>query len=426
MRNWFAACIGFAMMFPVRLVEGANVRLPDVAAALLACGAVAALALRGPRVRSIHWSYFAIALLTFGWIGTDLTFRSYLPFNQSVSMILVRWLVALPSAYYAAVLAQDRAFRKWLVLGVVVGCLATNALTLSDLMTYRLTGQPQFLLQENSGLIKGDYRACGILDGANGAAIAGLFLVPFLIGAAEEFACYRLALAVSVPTICVVFYATQSRGPTLVSVGLLLLWGLMRRPKLLLQPVAVVILLGGLVAIADPVAHLPGSADDGLLGVITSRFGNDTAMQGDVSDRTDTTITSLQLAFDHPFGMGSTYEAPLEQATGFTATHNALTQLALMAGLPLSGLIIVMLAGGALRVFTARCRPQHWVGLYILLVSMFESAFYIPFFSFVVLWVIARTTLEAPGDAPSMMQSGLHTIDEGEGGPAPGRGLSVR
>jgi hypothetical protein len=426
MRTWLAACIGFAMMFPVRLVAGANVRLPDVAAALLACGAVAALAVRGPRARSIHWHYFVIALLTTGWIGADLTFRSYLPFNQSVSMILVRWLVALPSAYYIAVLAQDQAFRKWLVLGVVVGCLATTTLTLSDLMTYRLTGHPQFLLEENSGLIKGDYRACGILDGANGAAIAGLFVVPFLIGAAEEFGCYRLALAVSVPTIGVVFYATQSRGPMLVSLGLLLLWGLMRRPALLLQPVAVVVVLGGLLAIADPVVHLPGTADDGLLEVITARFGNDTAIEGDVSDRADTTITSLQLAFEHPFGMGSSYEAPLEQATGFAATHNALTQLALMGGLPLTGFITAMLAGAALRVFKVRCHLQHWVGLYVLLVSMFESAFYIPFFSFVVLWVVARTTLDDPGDAPLIMHSGSHTIDEGEGGPVPARGAGIR
>jgi hypothetical protein len=367
-----------------------------------------------------------IALLTIGWIGIDLTFRSYMPFNQSVSMILVRWLVALPSAYYIAVLAQDRAFRKWLVLGMVVGCLATNLLTLSDLMTYRLTGHPQFLLVENSGLIKGDYRACGILDGANGAAIAGLFLVPFLIGAAEEFGCYRLALAVSVPTIGVVFYATQSRAPMLVSLVLLLLWGLMRRPALLLRPVAVVAVLGGLLAMADPGVHLPGTGNDGLLGVITGRFGNDTALEGDASDRAATTITSLQLAFEHPFGMGSTYEAPLEQATGFAATHNALTQLALMAGLPLTGFIIVMLCRGALRVFTVRGLPQHWVGLYVLLVSMFESAFYIPFFSFVVLWVIARTTLEAPGDVPAIMQSGSNTFEEGEGGPTPARGLSLR
>jgi hypothetical protein len=405
MRNRIPACIGFGLMFPVRLADGINVRLTDVVAVLLACGAGAALA-ASSRNRPIHWAYFAIALLTVGWIGADLTFRAYLPFNASTGMIVVRWSVALPAAYYLAVLGRDKAFRKWLILGIVAGCLATTALTVSDLINFRLTGRPLFLLEANPGLLKDDYRACGILEGPNGAAIAGLFTVPFLIGAAEEFGWHRAAVLLSIPTLCIVFYATQSRGAMLASLGLL-----------------AVVVVGSLFALVEPNIHLPGNSDDdGLFGLFAARFSNETAIEGNLSGRSDTTITSLALAFEHPFGMGSTYEAPLDQATGFEATHNALTQLALMGGLPLAGIVTLMLAGSALRIFKRPCQVQHWVALYVLLVSMFESAFYNPFFSLVVLWVVAQTTMEDSG----LMASGSRRIRNSDGSVVQAHNVSER
>jgi hypothetical protein len=130
-------------------------------------------------------------------------------------------------------------------------------------------------------------------------------------------------------------------------------------------------------------------------------------MGGNMSDRVGTTVASLELVLKHPFGMGSTYEAPMDQLTGYDATHNALTQLALMAGLPLAVLITVMLLDTARKVFLGRHRIQYWVAVYVLGVSMFESAFFIPFFSVITLWLIAQPTACAAGSE----QSGLHSLD---------------
>jgi O-Antigen ligase len=408
MRKWIAALIGFGTMCPFGLTSSVNIRSNDVVAVLLVCAACAAVASSRRYTRPVPFAYFVIALLTIGWIGADLTFRVYMPQNEAATMILVRWIVAAPAAFYLALLCDDPLFRKYMIVGAVIGCLGTTALTAFDLAVFNATGAPAFTHDEaRVTWVDSGYRPFGILGHPNGAAIGSLFIVPFLIGAAEEFGRQRLALIVASSTLCTVFYLTENRSAMIASVVLLSMWGITRRPALVVTGCASIAVVIGLIYLFDPLAFSPQYDDPGLFAALVNRFGTNEAMDDNAAGRMATTAGSLELALAHPFGMGSTYEAPLDQLAGMGTTHNALMQLALMGGIPLALLVTVLLGRVALKLFSPGRLIHQWVALYLLIVCMFEAIFYLPFFSLLILWVIARDLLpeQVAATAPEVQYS---------------------
>lgn len=398
MRKWIAAVVGFGTMCPWRLLDTINLRSNDVVAVLLACAAAAAFLSSSRRDRPMHIAYLAIALMTVGWIGADRTFGAYMPQDMAATMLMVRWIVAIVAAFYLAILCEHTTFRKYLIAGFIVGCLATTALAIFDFTTYQLTGQPAFLPEETDiTYVNGDYRAIGILAHPNGEAIGSLFIVPFLIGMAEEFGMRRLAFVLAPAATCVVFYITQTRGAAIASAVLLLVWGLKRRFALVITGLAGAAVLGGVLLVANPASMMLSADGRNPLTEVVNRFNDASALDDNAADRVETTVASMQLAWSHPFGMGSTYETSLDEVTGFTATHNAWLQLALMGGLPLMAIVACIVGGAAIKtVFLPRYQTHEWVALYIVFVSMFEAAYYIPFFSMMVLWVVARALMPKP------------------------------
>jgi hypothetical protein len=402
MRNYVAALVGLATLFPARLIGGVNFRSNDLVAALLV-GAAAYHVLGDKREWRVPAIFVALALLTLGWLGAELNYRAYLPWTPSAAMILARWIVAIPAAFYLALLSQEVAFRRFFVAGAILGCLLTAGSLAFDFWTFQHTGAPAFPVDGSEpSFVNGDFRAGGIIGMANGAAIASLFVIPLLISAAEEFGWRRIPVA-GIPVLAVVFYTTQTRSASIAAAFLLLVWGLMRRPVLVLIGVAWLAILGGLLYAIDPNTLLPSGGGSDLITMVAARFNDDQATQNNAGERSSTTRSSLDLALHHPFGMGSTYEAPLDEATGFAATHNGLLQLALLGGIPLALLVTAQLVIAALGL-RAPPRPTHeWLALYVLIVSMFESTYYIPFFSTIVLWIVARTSsredIETAGSA---------------------------
>jgi hypothetical protein len=394
-RKYIGAIAGFGTLFPVQLLDGVGFRLNDAVAVLLACAAAIAIMTAPRGERRINVAYIAIGLCTVGWIGAEFNFSAYLPSNPPAAMILIRWVVAVPAAFYLMLLCRHPLFRKSFLLGAIIGCLASTACLVFDFITFQTTGSPAFRVDTTDiPFVNGDYRAVGLLGHPNGAAIASLFIVPLVIGASQEFRRQVCVLIVTVPVIATVFYTTQTRGALVASICLLLAWGLTHRPgRVLKSLVALAILVPLLLAIVPSVitAH---SADDDLVTMFTRRFTADSTMESNAVGRVDTTFTSIEMAFSAPFGMGSTYEGPLLRLTGFTATHNGLLQLALLGGLPLALLVTALLLRSAFNVLLPTRQTPNWTALYLLIVSLFEAVFYIPFFSFLVLWVIASLPAE--------------------------------
>ena len=154
MRKYIATVLGFGSLCPTRLVADFGFRLNDLVAVLIVCAAVAAVvSAPDKRHRGVHIAYAALALLTIGWIGAEINFRNYLAVDPAAAMILVRWIVAIPAAFYLAILAQDTVFRKHLIGGAIFGCIVSSALLVFDFLSFQTTGRPAF--ESDLGALQG-------------------------------------------------------------------------------------------------------------------------------------------------------------------------------------------------------------------------------------------------------------------------------
>lgn len=391
-----SAAFGFACACPLLLGAGANVRLNDVAAVLAAALAGASLFGAGRLDRSAPF-YLAVGVLTLGWIWAEIHYTSYMPGHPPAAMLLVRWIVAVPSAYVFSVLSADPATRKPLMCGLILGLLADTALLGYDYAVFQATGHPAFQQDPTQVFyVYRDYRAGGILGHPNGAAIASTFAVPFLIGAAEEFRWGWVAGALAAAVAVLVFLMTQTRSAMIAAAVLLLVWRLTARPG---QTVAACLAAASLLTVflaLDPTS--PGGAGEGGFAGALRRFTDQESVGENTSGRLETMLNALGLAVEHPFGLGSAYAPALGARAGYEATHNALLQLALLGGLPLTFFITAVLVAGASRVLRRGRTIENWAALYFLIVAMFEAIFFSPFVSLFVLWLAGRLAVQASTD----------------------------
>lgn len=367
------AALGFACACPLLLVSGVNMRLSDVACAVACVLAVWDLLRRGRR----HSGAGRLAAI--------------LASENSSRMVLVRWMLALPAGYWLCICTENPALRRATLWGFCGGWCTDTVLLAYDFVTFQATGFPAFTLDASRVTWVGnDYRAIGIFDHPNPAAIGSLFLVQLLIGLAEEGGSHGLAILLGWIATFGVFYVTRSRGAALTVSGLLLYWSLARMRRMA-KLVALLAVLGAAALCLCWPAGVDALVTRPDVTAMLARFTNSEALRENSAGRSDTILASLQLLRTHPLGMGSTYGPMLHDLTGaFDVTHNGLLQFALLGGLPLALITLAAFLRGAWQVWQRHAVTEHWLALYVLGTAMFEEICHIPTASIITLWLIAQ------------------------------------
>ncbi|TCZ63630.1 O-antigen ligase family protein [Roseicella aquatilis] len=330
------------------------------------------------------------ALLSILWIIAEVISMSLMTASGPAHFALVRWVMGLATGYWLAVLMDDPRYRRTVGLGLILGLVLSVGTILQDSLTFDptaavdLTPDAEEVLATRWGE-DGTYRAAGIFIHPNNAAAVGLLIVPLIIGFVEERRLPRLALLLAAVAIGVVFLTTQTRGSSGVA-ALLLIMHLLRSP--IAHRLIVVVLLLEILVLGILSGLLP-------LDAVLHRFAATGENAENLGGRLETTLYSLLLALENPLGLGSRYVPALQAATGFSATHNAYLQLALMGGLPLALFVTARLLSAAfLRAPRGRV-TESWVALYMLGSFFFENLFFAPPITLFTIWLLWRPTTRA-------------------------------
>lgn len=374
---------GALLGFPAQLPGGgAGLRTSELAAVL----AFMALLVAWRLGRPLHPAAGSLAValaLTLPWAGAELVAQSLHRDSGPAQMLLLRWCLALGTAYAVAALMAERRTRGPLCLGLAAGL----ALSLGSVVWDDMTFDPATLYLTPEALeritwINGEYRANGIFTHPNAAAGTVLLLVPLVAGLVEERLLPRAALLVALAAIVAVLLVTQTRGPTLFASILLALAIVRGSSKALLLVVAA----GGVAALMLLVANGGGESQASL----SLRLFDAQNVADGASDRGMTVLASVVLALENPLGLGSAYPQMLEAMTGFVSTHNAFLQLALMGGLPLAAFVTACLLRNAAGLFARRPGIEAWMAAYLVGAFLFEDQFFVPTFLVLALWLLWR------------------------------------
>ena len=339
---------------------------------------LASLVLRLSLHRAVGALLIAVALSTF-WIFDEISALSLHLGSVQSRMILVRWLMSVPTAYWLIVLMQNRRWRTLVTVGLLIGlliCLATVIwdYTLFDPMAH----VPDAFAEEQVAYLGDIRRATGIFSHPNAAAATVLLAVPLLLGLVDEGRVPRGLLAVAAVMIGCIFFTTESRAESGIAIALMG-WYFVRRS--FFHALATIVAIGLVFAVAATVKVDDPAAQQGL-------FGRATDFASGMGDRELTTRASFDIALENPLGVGSRYESMLQQRTGIDATHDGWAQLAMLAGWPLMLLVLIQCCRHAARLWS-RPRPiEAWVAAYILAALLFENQFFVPTFSAFCLWLV--------------------------------------
>ena len=379
-------CAGALLTFPARIPgTSTHVRTVD----LLSAAAVLCLFFFLLKHIELQRSIRTLALaagLSINWIIVDiLNYDSQLGSGRA-RMILFRWLMSLPIAYWITVLMSVKQHRRSLILGMTLGCV----LSLVSVAYENATFDPSKELNDSEdGLpvwIYDEYRASGIFSHPNAATAVVLLAVPLVVGAIEENLLSPMAIVIPIGLLGSMFFLTMTRGSSLVASIIIAFHLLIRFSR---RQVGVFLLFSGTICSAAFLALQTGSF--GTVPLVERLLDKENVSTG-AGERFATTAKSFDIALTHPFGVGSRYEQMLYQATGFTATHNGYLQLAMMAGIPLAFFVTIGLVKKAANLRNSSQRIEGWTATYLLGIFCFENQFFVATFSVLTLWLLCRTT----------------------------------
>ena len=383
MSRVLSGILGFACACPLLLVTGINFRLIDLANLASACVVAGTMALHG-RLTRLAYLYGFLVLLTLGWVWAEFSSAAYLPTERSATMILVRWVLAIPTAYLISNISQSNA-RHSLFTGILSGIVTIFLLLLYDYWTFEVTGRPAFEHDPSDIFFSySEFRASGIMGHPNEAAIACCLALPVVIGMIDEL---RFPAWAAVPValmVAAVFMVTETRSALIASLILLGCWLAITRPSVLYISITIIATMALLL-------HLSASAPDassGTLAMIVRRFTDLSAAEDNAEGRLGTVLGSFGLIASHPFGMGSAYVPALNALTGLNATHNGFLQLALLGGLPIALFVLAGLLKVGCGVFWSGRRVESWMAAYIVVVSLFEEIYFLPTIPIFVIWLL--------------------------------------
>lgn len=415
-RRLLACAFGAALGCNTLLPAGANVRILDV----VSIGSLMAFAWCAIAARRIDRGALVLAvvlLVSMEWAAAEAWVSGLRISDYKIQIVMLRWMLGCFAAYWVYVQTSDPATRRALFLGTILGAMAALWTVVHDFQTFDLTVNMPGLNLGDLAFINGAYRAQGMFTHPNEAAGIILLCAPLIIGLVEERRLPRLSLLLLVGIVVTVFWITQSRSPSAIVIILLALWALRNAPQLLMAAA----IAGAFGLVAGAFDLLPGISGD----VIADRLFN-SDLGTNAGDRLSTIMECVGIALNYPFGAGSIYVEMLARETGFTATHNALLQLAVMGGLPL---MVVVLTGLLRCTFTmfrrTPWRVEGWLALYLLCVFNTENYFYAAEISILTqfLVVVAWSRRAAPAGEPDAAELPAPPLPRRPALPGLGKGM---
>lgn len=398
-----ALLLGCCCVCAVSLTGGRGIRVSDVGMLGAAACTLALLPSINFQSRVVRL-YVLIAALSSCWVWAEFQYGALWGRDNGTTMVLVRWLVAIPAAYFIHRLSETPSNRRLLIVGLAAGLLVDISLLGYDYFSFELTGRPAFVSDHQVWYVNGTFRASGIEGGPNAASVGADFVVPVVLGAATEFRLTRWPAIPAAALALFVYIATQSRGEFAIAACLILIYVLKHPPgrtaMLAGLGVAFVAVSGLLIS---SVTH--AGLTNAELSELVSRFTNMGAIQGNADLREMTIWNSVGLALSNPLGMGASYPNALAFSTGYDATHNGFLQLALLGGLPLTAVIVGLLARGGIGIIRGLGGIRNWLAAYIIGICCFEAVFYEPYLPLLLLWAIGATTSRSRASRPRFPSS---------------------
>jgi hypothetical protein len=420
--RWGAVLAGMLVAFPgvVGVVGGVTggawPRTTDLLN--LVCGAWFVFAmLKTSRLHPVVLNLFVVWALTLPWVLWEVYELGGDP-DPPVQRLVIRWIMCGGAACMVTMLSETPVLRPCFFYGLLAGVAASSSTLVYDFLTFSPHDMPveelvTLAIYNGKDLNDFVYRAFGIFGHPNGAAGCVLIGVPVLIGLIQEGKAPRWSVVLALGFMGGVFYLTKSRGPLVVAAGLVGYWLWLHSRGFRLP----LVLAGAVAALAGLAANELRSGGE---SVLLERFLDMDAITVNADDRWWTIATSLDLLLRHPFGMGSAYVAPLEIATGTSATHNAYLELGLMGGLPIMVFVIVRLVRAAGLLFTPWRPVEAWLAAYLLGIFAFESYFLQVNIQLLTLWLVVSPLQSFARQATPQSRARTHAM----AGQRPAMGLS--
>lgn len=281
-----------------------------------------------------------------------------------------RWIIALGTAVGVLELLRS-SLRPYVLRGIVFGGLAQFVVLLLQFFGFIDLTLSLGLMAPDIDLkntVFGRWRPPGMY-GTNATPAVAALAVPAGLALLDEGYGRKRWVILAVFATVATCTMTLTRSTILVITAVFVVWGAIKtnNVKRVGAAVAVLIVVSTVVAIVGP----PGG---------WKRWEDASLESGNANIRIESTVGSVELALENPMGIGrERYPPLLDQRSGATATHNALTYVALAANLPLALYLLVYLAGRSITVFRQQTF-ESWLALLILGLCMWEEYFRNPVF----------------------------------------------
>ena len=378
-----AFLLGLALIFNPYVLpseaEGAP-RLSDVIALILAATLLFRwvsgyrYALRFP---VILWVVLGLILVWFA--------RDAIVTGTPLSTDSIRWLLAIPYAYALYRLTARTDTRTPLILGLCLGMvanvivLALQAAGLSELMVQVGLASGRW---SSIWVVGGHeaFRATGMWGHPNASAGVVALCFPLVCGLIDEKRLRTWWILAAWGVVFTSSMLTYTRSGVLVCALIFLLWtarslksGRSARWKLFF----LFAIAAALIVIGPPGGWW--------------RWLNEADLTTNSAGRIDSTLAAAQLALTNPLGVGADYARQLSALTreGIEATHNAWLYLALVAGVPLTAVILFGAARRLASLFFSSS-VEGWLALSLFGLFFFEEFFRVPCFVVLTLWIAIK------------------------------------
>lgn len=276
----------------------------------------------------------------------------------------IRWVVALGYALFAIKGIADEQMRTYFLKGIIwggVGNLVVLFLQFFGFLSLTLqlgVAAPDADILNATG---GTWRPPGMY-GTNGTSAVAVLCIPAALALYENGISSIWTVAGTFGVVVATSAITLTRSALLVAVVVLTVWGLLNAKG--------VKQIGGISL--GMVLIIPGIAVFGPPGG-WERWQGASLQSKNAQIRIRTTVASAELAIQNPTGFGrSGYQHALENRTGYSATHNAFTYLALSGGMPVAIVLVIFVFGRAASILGKR-DFMSWLSLTLLGLFMWEE-----------------------------------------------------
>ncbi len=351
--------LGFLLVFNLQFPPG----LPQAIRAIdyVGAGVLLVLTLYLVRHRSLPRRLFLRASLVVGvvaiWIAVSII--------DGRSLVEpIRWLLALGYAFLAIKGLSDKETNPYFLKGVLLGAVGNLGVLLLQFLGFLSLPVQLGVAAPDADVLNavgGVWRPPGMY-GTNGTSAVAVVCVPAALALYERNVSTIWTVATSFGIVTATSAITLTRSSLLVTVVVLAVWGLLKAKGV--KQISGIFLAAGLVVSGIAIFGPPGGWD---------RWEGTSLQSENAQIRIRTTVASAGLAVQHPTGLGrSGYQDLLANRTGYSATHNALTYLALSGGIPVALTLIFYLVGRAATIFWQRDFVS-WLALTLLGLFMWEE-----------------------------------------------------